>query len=79
MSEICLLKKHFHTLDASFVRENKAVHENMLKAWSFMENKATPRCFGINLQDIFRKTIHKDCSGQMFLIAALMIGLCLDN
>ena len=53
------------------------VHKNMLKAWSFNENKLHRRCFDNNLLNILRTNILENGTEQIVLIVALMVSLCL--
>ena len=47
----------------------------MLKAWDFTENELCQKYFDNNLKKIFGTNIPEDGTGQIFLIAILMVGL----
>ena len=57
----------------------KGVQKNMMKAQSFTGIKLSQRCFDNSLQTFSEQILLRQGTGQIFLIAVLIVGFSLDN
>ena len=52
---------------------SKVVQKDILNAHKFNKNEICHRCFDNNLKKIFRTNILENASGQILLVAILMV------
>ena len=57
----------------------KGVQKNMMKAQSFTGIKLGQRCFDNSLQTFSEQILLRQGTGQIFLIAVLIVGFSIDS